>query len=113
MKKMLAALSLIIVGISFLLLIMQSFQHLQQTSLHTIHVKGVIDRYENSLAVILVEELEEEFIVPKEELPRGSTEEMWLDISVSKKEFEIISIQEETTEHENKRVGELLKRLQE
>src|SRR5699024_11477327 len=77
-------------------------------------MKGVLDRIEdNDMAVILIEEINKELIIPLHELPSGSKENMWFHIEKKGEMFEVISIDSKTTRQETEKSNELMKKLQE
>jgi len=80
----------------------------------TVIAYGVLDRMEdNEQAVILIEDLGEELIVPKQDLPLGSKENTWFLIEKNNEgKLERISIDYKTTVEEAekmKRLGEKVK----
>ncbi|HLR40837.1 MAG TPA: DUF3006 domain-containing protein [Virgibacillus sp.] len=77
----------------------------------TVTAHGVLDRMEdNEQAVILIEDLGEELIVPRQDLPLGSKANMWFLIEKNNEgKLERISIDYKTTMEEAekmKRLGE-------
>ncbi|MDN6626609.1 MAG: DUF3006 domain-containing protein [Pisciglobus halotolerans] len=61
-------------------------------------MKGVLDRFEDQgKAVILIEKRQQELIVPKSELPKGSRENMWFTIEEQEGAFHIVAIDYELT----------------
>ncbi len=73
---------------------------------------GVLDRYtDNNKAVILIEEINHELIVPTQELPEGSKENTHFRIIQKDGTFKIISIDHEMTNHAAKKSSELMKKL--
>jgi len=77
-------------------------------------MKGVLDRIEdNDMAVILIEEINKELIIPLHELPSGSKENMWFHIEKKGEMFEVISIDSKTTSQEAEKSIDLMKKLQE
>lgn len=74
-------------------------------------MKGVLDRIEGNLAVILIEARKEEVVVPMCELPAGSEEGTWFTIEMIDEEFEIVENDERTTKEKRARVKGLLDRL--
>ncbi|RKQ35830.1 DUF3006 domain-containing protein [Oceanobacillus halophilus] len=112
-KNMFAVLLLFIVSLSFLLFIIQLLDQLEQKSFHKIQVKGVLDRFENNHAVILLEKINEEITLPMEVLPKGSKQHTWFDIIVTKKGYKILSVNQEKAEKQQIRRKQLLERLRE
>src|SRR5699024_8083941 len=77
-------------------------------------MKGVLDRIEdNDMAVILIEEINKELIIPLHELPSGSKESTWFHIEKRDETFEVISIDSKTTSQEAEKSTDLMKKLQE
>jgi len=74
-------------------------------------VKGVLDRFENNIAVILIEEVNQELMVPKKNLPNKSYEGTWFLISITTDGFHILHIDKETTQTEKEKSLKLLKKL--
>lgn len=75
-------------------------------------MKGVLDRIEDKLAVILVEDLGKEFTVQTNELPPNSVEGTWFKIAQTDKGFTIIEIDDIETERARSKSDLLLKKLQ-
>lgn len=75
-------------------------------------LKGVLDRIEDQkFAVILIEEIKEQFVVPVHKLPEGSVEGTWFNIDKRDNEFHIIEIDEEATHKEAEKSKDLLAQL--
>jgi Protein of unknown function (DUF3006) len=75
-------------------------------------MKGYLDRIEeNRFAVILVDEINKEFIVPKEQLPEGSTEKSYFDITFENDKISSIKLNSQQTHSEQQRVEELMGKL--
>jgi len=75
-------------------------------------MKGYLDRIEdNDLAVILIEEINEEIIIPLDELPEGSTENTWLQLEKTDDSFQVIAIDDEKTEQETETSQDLMAKL--
>lgn len=75
-------------------------------------MKGYLDRIEdNNLAVILIEEINEEIIIPLDELPEGSTENTWLQLEKTDDSFQVIAIDDEKTEQETETSQDLMAKL--
>lgn len=75
--------------------------------------KGVLDRFEQNQAVILIEELNKEMIIPMSELPSGSIENTWFDIEINDGAIGNIQVDCRTTMEELERVRGLMRVLQE
>lgn len=75
-------------------------------------MRGMLDRLEdNQLAVILIEEINKEIILPIKHLPKGSEEGTWFHIKEMNGSFEIIAIDDERTKKEIQRSKDLLAKL--
>lgn len=59
--------------------------------------RGVIDRIENGVAVVLVGDNAEEFLVPVRDLPPGAAPGDWLAIIVENGRLRALSIDQELT----------------
>lgn len=76
------------------------------------HLRGVLDRFEKNVAVILFEDIDQELIIPRDQLPNGSVENTWFSIKYHTNGYKIISIDKEKTKKEKKKSLKLLKKLQ-
>lgn len=75
-------------------------------------MKGYFDRIEdNQLAVILVEELNKEFVLPVTELPKGSNPKTWFDLVITQDKITSININHEKTESGQEKVDDMLTKL--
>jgi hypothetical protein len=75
-------------------------------------IKGYLDRIEdNQYAVILVEEMKKEFIIPKEDLPSGSKENSYFEITIENEKITSIELNEQTTLTEQEKVDDMMKRV--
>jgi Protein of unknown function (DUF3006) len=75
-------------------------------------IKGYLDRIEdNRFAVILAEEIKKEFIIPIEDLPEGSKEKSYFEISVENDKITSMKLDEQTTQTEQEKVNELMSKL--
>lgn len=72
---------------------------------------GVIDRIENNVATILIEDIKEELIVPVDQLPDGSKEGTWLNIEKVEHKFIIVDINEEKTISMKQQSKQLMNKL--
>lgn len=61
-------------------------------------MRGVLDRFEGSEAVILLEESKQEVILPEEALPEGSLEGTWFHLTQLDGTYKINSIDVAKTE---------------
>lgn len=73
--------------------------------------KGVIDRFEENLAVILIEAEKKELIIDVAKLPEGAKPGIWLKLKQLENEEWLIEIDLETTEVESNKTSDLLSKL--
>jgi hypothetical protein len=72
-------------------------------------MKGYLDRIEdNQLAVILVEEVNKEFVLPISELPEGSKPKIWFDLVINQGRITSININNKKTETAQEKVDDTL-----
>jgi Protein of unknown function (DUF3006) len=74
-------------------------------------MKAVIDRFEGNLAVLLLNEGQEQLIVPRKSLPRGVKEGHWLQVEIENGEVRNAVIDQEETAKAKQRIAEKLARL--
>lgn len=75
-------------------------------------MKGYLDRIEdNKFAVILVESINKEFIIPKAELPEGSTEKSYFDLTIEKDKIKSLKLNEQSSVTEQQKTDDLLSKL--
>jgi len=75
-------------------------------------MKGYLDRVEdNDMAVILIEEKNEEIVVPIDELPNGCKEKTWLHMEHIQGSYKVISIDHETTAKKAQQTSALMEKL--
>ncbi|MEH7177575.1 DUF3006 family protein [Neobacillus vireti] len=75
-------------------------------------MKGYLDRIEDrQFAVILVDDLKKEFIIPSAELPEGSVENSYFDLTIENETITSIKLDEETTLSEQQKVDEMITKL--
>lgn len=75
-------------------------------------MKGYLDRIEeNKLAIILVEDLHREFVIPVAELPEGSKPQTWFNLVIFQDKIISIHIDHETSTSEQEKVSDLLSKL--
>lgn len=75
-------------------------------------MKGILDRIEDGrLAVILIEELQQEITLPIAFLPEGSRVNSWFDIELEGQEIKSIALDAEATEVKRDKASKLMKRL--
>lgn len=78
------------------------------------YVKGVLDRFADlDQAVLLVEELDKEFVLKVSDFPAGSKPGMWFDIELINNEVETLVINKEKTNKEFQRSADLMEKLRE
>ncbi len=73
---------------------------------------GVIDRIEDGIAVILIEENKQEWKVTEENLPEGAKEGTVLQLSLTNDTYTIIGIDKEATKTASNKAKHLQKKLQ-
>lgn len=73
--------------------------------------KAVIDRFEESQAVLLVGEQERKLIVSRKDLPRGAKEGSWLKIELEGERLLSAMIDEDETVRAKQRIADKLERL--
>ena len=75
-------------------------------------MKGYLDRIEDlQFAVILVEEINKEFIFQKDELPEGTTVKSYFDLTIENDKITSIKLNEETTNAEQQKVDDMMSKL--
>ncbi|HLR22905.1 MAG TPA: DUF3006 domain-containing protein [Pseudogracilibacillus sp.] len=74
-------------------------------------MKGVLDRFEGLDAVILIEEENEEFTVPRTKLPKGSSEGVWFHLIKENSTYHIQSIDVAATEEKSSANATLMENL--
>ena len=72
---------------------------------------GVLDRFENNIAIILIEEIGEELIIAKDQLPENSSENTWFKIEKHAGTYKVIAIDSDKTDQEAKKSLQLIKTL--
>lgn len=75
--------------------------------------KGVLDRIEGDQAIILLETIETTVILPKKSLPVGSEINMWFNIELIDKSYQVISIDYRSTEEQERKATQLMNQLRE
>ncbi|MUV38927.1 hypothetical protein JNUCC1_02799 [Lentibacillus sp. JNUCC-1] len=73
-------------------------------------MKGVLDRFEENQAVILLEDQKEEIIVERDALPENSQINTWFNIEKTGGQYKL-SIDHDTTEKELETSQDLLAKL--
>ncbi|WP_163969737.1 DUF3006 domain-containing protein [Oceanobacillus halotolerans] len=75
-------------------------------------MKGIVDRIEdNNQAVILIEEKNEQFTVPVEQLPPGANVNTYLEIVEQHGTYTIQGIDKAATENETAKTKDLMEKL--
>jgi len=74
-------------------------------------MKAVIDRFEGDLAVLWMNDGQEQMVVPRKSLPRGAKEGHWLQVEVANGKLISAVIDKEETARVRKRIAEKLARL--
>lgn len=72
---------------------------------------GFLDRFEGKMAVILVEEVKEEFTVNKEMLPDGSDVNTYFEIEKKDGNYHIVQIDTTKTTQEKQTTSDLMAKL--
>jgi hypothetical protein len=80
-------------------------------SFHGAMMKAVIDRFEGSLAVLLVGDSEEKLVVPRSTLPKGAKAGHWLQVEIRNGQLQSATLDEAETERMRQRIAEKLERL--
>ncbi len=75
-------------------------------------MQGVLDRIEDGIAVILVEEKGDEFTIAEHDLPAGSEVGTWFQLTYEDAGYTILAIDEVATGKESQTSALLLKQLQ-
>lgn len=75
-------------------------------------MKGMLDRIEDGcLAVILIEELQKEIVLPAAWLPEGSEVHSWFDIELDGHQIRSIALDAETAAAKEDQAVALMRRL--
>ncbi len=75
-------------------------------------MKGILDRFEDTnKAVILMEETKEEVVIPAEQLPEGSSQNTYFNMEKVDDEYQVVSIDEATTQKEAEKSSDLMAKL--
>lgn len=72
---------------------------------------GVLDRIEDGLATILVNEKQKEFVISEEKLPKKSKEGTWFILEKTNDTYKIVQIDEEKTKEEMTQTTRLMNQL--
>lgn len=72
-------------------------------------IYGYIERM--NPAIILLEDIDEEIMIEKADLPRESTEGKWVDLMKSGNTYEVIRINENMTKEQEQKAKQLRKKL--
>ncbi len=75
-------------------------------------MRGFLDRIEDDkFAVLLVDELNKEFIVDKNELPEGSAAGAYFQLTIENDKITSIQFDESTTTSEQQQVNDMMAKL--
>jgi len=75
-------------------------------------MRGVIDRIEDSIAVILIEENNQEWKIAEEKLPTGAEEGAVLLLEATNDTYTIVGIDQDTTNAASNKAQKLQNKLQ-
>ena len=75
------------------------------------NVKGMLDRFEGNKAVLLVEELNKEWIIERDQLPTGSKKGNWFTLEISGDKISSISMDHQLTEKKSQKVDDLMQTI--
>ena len=73
--------------------------------------KAVVDRFEGELAVLLLNDGQEQLVVPRKSLPNGTKVGHWLQVVIENGTLASAVIDEEETARAKQRIAEKLDRL--
>jgi hypothetical protein len=75
-------------------------------------IKGYLDRIEDKqFAVILAEEIRKEFIIPVKDLPAGSKEKSYFEITIENDKIISMKLDEQTTQTQQEKVDDMMAKL--
>lgn len=75
-------------------------------------MKGYLDRIEDDkFAVILVDEINEEFVISKDELPEDSAKGSYFDLIIENGKITSLKLNDETTLSEQQKVDDLMSKV--
>ncbi|MFC3041769.1 DUF3006 domain-containing protein [Virgibacillus xinjiangensis] len=74
-------------------------------------MKGIVDRFEGTKAVILLEEIKEELIVDREELPDGSDINTVVQVEDQDGEYRVIAKDDAQTDEQSGTTSDLMSKL--
>ncbi|GIN61010.1 hypothetical protein J27TS8_10030 [Robertmurraya siralis] len=74
-------------------------------------MKAYIDRFEESFAVLLLEESKKQHIKPIDQLPTGASPGMWLTLTLENNEIIKMELDDESTNSAKKSVNHLMAQL--
>jgi hypothetical protein len=75
-------------------------------------MRGYFDRIEDDkFAVILVEEINKEFVLPIADLPNGSVEKSYFDLTIENDKITSMKLNDHTTITEQQKVEDLMSKL--
>ncbi|RLL46931.1 DUF3006 domain-containing protein [Oceanobacillus piezotolerans] len=74
-------------------------------------MKGILDRFEGNLAIILIEETKEEIQIKKENLPEGSDVHSYFQLTKEEGTYSIVRLDKDQTEKEQQKSADLMTKL--
>ncbi|MGG0719300.1 DUF3006 domain-containing protein [Robertmurraya massiliosenegalensis] len=74
-------------------------------------MKAYIDRFEENLAVIIIEEIKKQFTKPIDQLPNGALPGTWLKVTLKDNDIMEMKIDEEETNSTKNSVDNLMAHL--
>lgn len=101
----------LIVVLTFVFLFVTILIVYNATEAQKVEIKAVLDRFEGDFAVLLIEHWQEEVVIPKQEMPVGSEENMWFRLEKKQDKYKVIAIDEETSQEKQKIARKLNNRL--
>lgn len=71
----------------------------------------MLDRFESNQAVVLVEEINKEWIIEQDKLPAGSKEGDWFTLEINGDEIDSITKNPQLTEQKSQMVDDLMQSI--
>ena len=81
------------------------------SSSEIISYKGVVDRMENDQAIILIDSINKELVLPMNSLPVNAQVNDWLHIEFTNHTYKIVSIDHQLTEKRKRKSTYLINQL--
>lgn len=75
-------------------------------------MKGVIDRIEEGVAVVVIPEKNEQFTLAENDLPQGCKAGVWLTLTYDDGTYTIVGVDKQTTLEQEKKISDLHAQLQ-